>query len=207
MRAFIALTLPSAVLQRVTSTQRRLAQQLHSRQLAQCVRWTPAENLHLTLRFLGEIDEVQRDALATRLAQLAQQQPCLTLSAGGLGCFPNPRRPSVIWCGVHGEIARLNSLQGSIENAARAVGLLPEEKAFKPHLTIGRLQRSARSDQLQAVGALVTQLAATTPVTSGDTTTPANELLLIHSELTPSGPLYTPLGVYPLTGATTAPAT
>lgn len=204
MRAFVAIEMPDPVLRQILNGQRRMMQQLRTQQLERLVRWTPADNLHLTLRFLGEIDEEQRSQLEQSLARVAQKHPTITLFADGVGCFPNARRPNVIWCGIDGDLPALQRLQAEVERAACAVGLAAEEKPFKAHLTIGRLQRNAHSSQLQAVGASVTHLDATTPKTERPVSALIQEVRLVRSELTPSGPLYTPLGVFPLSGATPA---
>jgi 2'-5' RNA ligase len=196
MRAFIAIDMPAPVLRQLTAAQRQLSQQLRVQQLDRCVRWTPAGNLHLTLRFLGEIDDVQQRMLAHSLAQIAARHARLTLFAGGMSCFPNTRRPSVIWCGLQGDLAALSRLQAEVEVAAQSAGLPAEAKPFTPHLTIGRLQRSATSAQLQAVG--VTAHVAATPGRLEETTPTVDELLLMRSELTPSGSIYTRLGVFTL---------
>jgi 2'-5' RNA ligase len=206
MRAFVALELPAPAQRRLIATQRELARQLRLQQLDRCVRWTPASNLHLTLRFLGEIDDLQRRVLEDALATLVGKHSRLLLEAGGLGCFPNTRRPSVIWCGIQGDGTALARLQADIEHTARRIGLPAEEKAFAPHLTIGRLQRSATGRQLQAVGAAVLHLGATAVTPVEPATTPVGELLLMQSELTPTGAIYTPLGVFPLSASTTTHA-
>ena len=203
MRAFIAIELAGPVLHRLVALQRGLASHLRSQQLDRCVRWIPAGNLHLTLRFLGEIDDAQHRALEQALAVLTGRHRGLLAGAGGLGCFPSARRPSVIWCGIHGDVTALTRLQADVEDAARGIALPAEAKAFKPHLTIGRLQRSATGSQLQVVGAAVMQFGATTPPVEPATTL-VSELLLMQSELTPSGAVYTPLGVFPLSAPTPA---
>lgn len=200
MRAFIAIDMPAPVLRQLTDVQRRLTQQLRIQQFDRCVRWTPAGNLHLTLRFLGEIDDVQQRMLTQSLAQIAAHHARLTLFASGMGCFPNPRRPSVIWCGLQGDLAALSRLQAEVETAAQSAGLPAEAKPFTPHLTIGRLQRSATVAQLQAVGATAMHFAAT-PGRLEETTPTVDELLLMRSELTPSGSIYTRLGVFTLQAA------
>lgn len=197
MRAFIAIEMPAPVQQRLLATQRRLTQQLRLQQLDRCVRWTSANNLHLTLRFLGEIDSAQQHTLEQSLAQIAQRHARMMLFAGGVGCFPSVRRPNVIWCGVEGDVVALTGLQVAVESAVQLAGLPAEPKPFKPHLTIGRLQRHATAAQLQAVGAVVTQLAAA-PAHAGEAASAVDELLLMRSELTPSGPIYTRLRVFAL---------
>lgn len=198
MRAFIAIEMPPPALRRVAAIQRHLAHHLRSQQLDRCVRWTPAANLHLTLRFLGEIDQSQCDALLTMLSSLAAQHPALSLYSEGLGCFPNAARPSVIWCGLQGNLRTLTQLQMDVEKIVRSVGVAPEPKQFKPHLTIGRTQRSATTNQLRAVGAIVMQNAALHTPAPTDDFAKINELVLFQSELTPSGPIYTRLGVFRL---------
>lgn len=197
MRAFIAINMPAPVLRQLVATQRRLSQHLHTQQLDRCVRWTPVENLHITLRFLGEIDGVQQRVLAQSLGQIAARHGRLKLFTNGVGCFPNTHRPSVIWCGIQGNLAALSQLQAEVERAAQAAGLPAETKPFKPHLTIGRLQRSATAAQLQAVDAAVVQLAAA-PGRAENAAPTVNELLLMRSELNPSGSSYTRIGVFPL---------
>lgn len=199
MRAFIAIDMPTPVLGQLTAAQRQLSQQLRVQQLDRCVRWTPAGNLHLTLRFLGEIDDVQQRTLAQSLAQIAARHARLALFARGVGCFPNARRPSVIWCGLQGDLAALSRLQAEVEVAAQSAGLPAEVKPFTPHLTIGRLQRSATSAQLQAVGAAAH--VAAMPGRLEEATPTVDELLLMRSELTPSGSIYTRLGVFTLQAA------
>lgn len=197
MRAFIAIEMPTPVQQRLLAVQRRLAQQLRLQQIDRCVRWTAANNLHLTLRFLGEIDSAQQRTLEQSLAQIAQRQERMLLSVGGLGCFPTPRRPNVIWCGVEGDVAPLVRLQAAVESAVQQAGVPAEPKPFTPHLTIGRLQRHATAAQLQAVGAVVAQCAVP-PAHAREAASMVDELLLMRSELTPSGPIYTRLGVFAL---------
>ena len=199
MRAFVAIDMPTPVRQQLVATQHRLTQQLRTQQLDRCVRWTPANNLHLTLRFLGEIDDLHQLILEQSLAQIAQRHARLTLYAGGVGCFPNTRRPSVIWCGIQGDLAALSRLQAEVEVAAQSAGLPAEAKPFTPHLTIGRLQRSATPAQLQAVGAAAH--VAAMPGRLEEATPTVDELLLMRSELTPSGSVYTRLGVFALQAA------
>jgi len=200
MRAFIAIDMPAFVLQQLTATQRKLARLLQSRQLDRCVRWTSAGNLHLTLRFLGEIDEVQCGALLQTLPLIAARFPPLVLRSEGLGCFPNLARPTVIWSGLQGDMGALARVQADVEASVRSLDIAPEAKHFKPHLTIGRTQRSATGSQLCAVGDLVAQLAAMRDPAPTSEPPPIGELLLYQSKLTPSGPIYTRLGVFPLTG-------
>ncbi|MBE2236525.1 MAG: RNA 2',3'-cyclic phosphodiesterase [Caldilineaceae bacterium] len=201
MRAFIALALPNAALHQITTVQRLLVQQLRAQQLDHSIRWTRADNLHLTLRFLGEIDDVQQLSLEQKLTKLAQQHAPLALFVDGMGCFPSAQRPSVIWCGIQGDLMALARLQAEIDRAVSAIGLPAEDKPFKPHLTIGRVQRNANASLRHAVGAVVMQV-GTAPQRSAPVTVMTSELILMQSALTPSGATYTPLGVFLLAGPT-----
>ncbi|HKX12732.1 MAG TPA: RNA 2',3'-cyclic phosphodiesterase [bacterium] len=99
------------------------------------VRWTAAESLHLTLRFIGESDGQAFANLREALRQL--RFPAFRLRPQGVGVFPTPTRPRVIWLGLQAE-APLFDLQKGIEVALQAAGLKPEIKPFVPHLTLGR---------------------------------------------------------------------
>lgn len=198
MRAFVAIALPENVQRALATLQQRLARQLRERKLDEALRWTPVANLHLTLRFLGEIDEAQKEQLAAHLAAVAARHHVFDVSVGELGCFPNCHRPSVVWCGLQGSEGALGALQGEVEAAAQAAGLPAEEKRFTPHLTIARAQRQ-RSSELAAAGQVIQHAAATaTPAGQDATGFTVGAILLMQSELTRAGSLYTPLGVYPL---------
>lgn len=200
MRAFIAAELPTPALRQITAIQQKLAQQLRSQQLDRCVRWTSVNTIHLTLRFLGEIDDPQRVTLLQSLPAFAAHHSPFAVRVEGLSCFPNMKRPNVIWCGLQGEMRELERMQEGVELVVRNTGITPERKRFTPHLTIGRAQQRATEIQLRTVGAVVAQLAALhNPMQMGEPTQ-INELILFQSELTPSGPIYTRLGVFPLVG-------
>lgn len=99
------------------------------------LRWTSPENLHLTLRFIGEADCQSFSGIRDALAEL--HFPSFSLQPRGLGVFPTPMRPRILWLGLQGD-ARLSNLQGGIEQALQSLGLPAESQAFAPHLTLGR---------------------------------------------------------------------
>jgi 2'-5' RNA ligase len=103
------------------------------------VRWAAIPSIHLTLKFLGEVDSAIIPRLAESLESLSKSERRFELKLKGLGCFPNPGNPRVIWCGVAGEIERLTDLQQKVEIACGAFGFAPEDRAFRPHLTLGRV--------------------------------------------------------------------
>lgn len=198
MRAFVAIDLTSGLRRQVESVQRRLMHQLATQKLERSVRWVAIHNLHLTLQFLGEIEEAQVSALTARLTAVTTRHRPLRLRIEGVGCFPSINRPNVIWCGVAGDLQALAHLQSDVAAAVRSVGVQGDDKPFKPHLTIGRTQRNSTGSQLRAVGAAVAGLAALPSHASTGETDRIDEVILYKSDLTPSGPIYTRLGVFRL---------
>jgi 2'-5' RNA ligase len=133
MRAFIAIPLPNECQAMLGQMQQNLLSYKAE------IRWVAIPSIHLTLKFLGEVDPAIIPQLAGSFENLSQSERRFTLKLQGLGCFPNPRNPRVIWCGVAGEIERLATLQQKVETACGAFGFVPEDRAFRPHLTLGRV--------------------------------------------------------------------
>jgi 2'-5' RNA ligase len=130
IRAFIAVTLNSAVIDKIAGASAELRTELAG------VRWVPPANFHLTLKFLGSIDETMIEPIAGRLRQQLGLFPPFSINAKGFGVFPSPRRPRVIWVGLVGD--RLVPLALTVESALQPLGFAPETREFTPHLTIGR---------------------------------------------------------------------
>lgn len=175
IRAFIALDLSleaRAVLAEVIET---LSQQVPDRS----VRWIPVENIHLTLRFLGNTPVTQLEALYEQLDQAAAMHKPFTLYLHELGCFPNERRPRIIWVGVRGDQEQAGALQRSIEQAIEPLGWDPEKRSFRPHLTIGRVKdNGARVELPWGKGVAPAPIAV-------------QAIHLYESQLRPSGSNYT----------------
>ena len=157
------------------------------------LRWTGREAWHLTLAFLGEVNETVSARLAPRLERAAARHPRLLVSLGGAGAFPGAARARVLWTGVRDESRGLAALADSVAAGARRVGAFPAEEGrrFQPHLTLARCREPAD------VRPLVDSLSgyAGTPWTAG-------EIYLIRSHL-PGGrphdrPRYETLGSWPL---------
>lgn len=135
IRAFIAVNLPPELKARMAQLQRELQKMTGGR----AVRWTRSEQIHLTLRFLGD---VPANAVADLHAAL--QRACtgiapFELSAEGLGCFPNARQPRIIWLGLTGALDALQRLQARVEQETAAWGQR-EDREFHAHLTLGRVK-------------------------------------------------------------------
>jgi 2'-5' RNA ligase len=147
VRAFIAVPVDPLVISQITDVQRTLRE----RTSPDFVRWVRPEQLHLTLRFFGNVPLAQLPGIeaATRMACVSSTE--FRLAAQGVGCFPNLRGPRVVWVGITGETGRLDEFRQAIANHTRSFGEPPEERPFQPHLTIGRIkQPNAQSKELLA---------------------------------------------------------
>ena len=134
MRSFIAVPIPDEV----RGTLAEVQKQLRSRGGA--IRWSAVPSIHLTFKFLGEIDPAIVPGLTESLRTSTAAEPRFSLQLHSLGAFPDLRHPRVIWCGLAGEVDRLEALQLKVEQACIQAGLLPEEQPFRPHLTLGRVR-------------------------------------------------------------------
>jgi 2'-5' RNA ligase len=139
LRTFIAVELPEPVQTALADVSRRAA----SRWPVGAVRWVRGEGIHLTLRFLGDTDEDRLPELRRGLDLAAAGHPAFELSLAGMGCFPNPRRPRVVWIGVADPQARLPKLQRQVEHLVRGLGWEREGRPFQAHLTLGRVREPA----------------------------------------------------------------
>lgn len=151
LRAFIAIDLPTQTQESIEKQTARLRQALGD----DLVRWVPAQNMHLTLKFLGNVAASHVDFLKQTLAQIAVSQSPFDLQVGGIGSFPTLKRPRVLWIGIHAPAA-LASLQRSIEAGATRLGYEKEERSFSPHLTLGRVRQTADAKSLQRISETMT---------------------------------------------------
>lgn len=133
MRTFVAVPLPQECQSLLAELQGKM------RPLGADVRWVAVPSIHLTLKFLGEIDPALVPKLADSLKNSAGELP-FKLHLHGLGGFPGLRSPRVIWCGIEGDTDRLIVLQEKVERACADLGFPPENRPFHPHLTLGRVQ-------------------------------------------------------------------
>ena len=194
MRTFVAIPIPPPVQFFIAQKQQQLEALLTSAHLQQTIRWTPPASVHLTLRFLGETTEQQCQDLQTHLMRLTLAQSSFALSLQEVGGFPTLRAPAIVWLGLQSTAGALLLLQQQVEAAAQAVGFPAERKAFRPHLTLGRMGRQVASPQVRAIGQWLTQHLKTTsaPAQAGGTFV-VDHLVHLQSQLQPAGPVYTPL--------------
>ncbi|MGL4649207.1 MAG: RNA 2',3'-cyclic phosphodiesterase, partial [Caldilineaceae bacterium] len=158
MRLFVAVELPVSAQSNLRVVQQRLDAHLRAAALQQTLRWTAPENIHLTLRFLGETSAAQRVSIEAGLARVAQEHAPHIVEIVGLGVFPSFRRPSVLWAGLRGTpqaMAVLMAMQAACEQVAREAAFPAEDRPFSPHLTLARFRREAPAAALGQAGALL----------------------------------------------------
>ena len=154
------------------------------------VSWVRPENLHLTLRFLGDIDRKSLEHLAGGLAAPLSEVDSFRVCAQGVGAFPNARRPGVIWVGITDPPAPLFKAQSIVEEASRAAGLEAEKRDFKAHITLGRVRDRRPGPEL------VECLAREKDFETGEFAVHA--VSLFSSELTPQSAIHRKLKEFPL---------
>jgi len=182
MRLFVAVNLPPEVRERLAAAQDRL------RHAQADVSWVRAENIHVTLKFLGETEK-RLERIRPALAEVGRAGAPFSMEVSGVGSFGG-RVPRVVWVGVGDGAEPLIQLAGRIEAALARVGFAKERRGFTAHLTLGRV-RSPRNAEalLAALQELRAEKFGTLTATQFD---------LMQSELRPSGSVYTPLEKFPL---------
>ena len=178
-----------AVLDRLGNLQARFRQDLPPR----LVRWVRPQGIHLTLKFLGEILASKVDTVSVAMVGACAAYAPFSLSIRGLGCFPNLRRPRVLWVGVEEPTGVLAALQRDVERALAPLGFPPETRPFSPHLTLGRVKGGARG-KIEVLGDAVGR----TKARVGEM--PVAAIHLMRSDLLPGGAVYTALSVARLGG-------
>ena len=186
---FIAVSLPEPVKDAISLAQNEFREAL----TLKSVRWTKREQLHVTLRFLGEVASHRVEALVGRARRAGERSGVLELRAAGIGMFPHSRRPRVLWTHVHERRERLSVLQRSVQEATADFTTERPERTFTGHVTLGRcktitraqaetLTRLARAMENRAFGEWM-----------------ADRIEIVRSELGPGGSRYTTLAEVPLT--------
>ena len=182
-RLFVAIRIAPEVAERLCQAQAELDPLLSD------IRWIKRESLHLTLKFLGAVEEARIQGIQSALQTALAPLPRFTVSCRGLGVFPAIRRPRVLWAGLEG--GALPSLAGATDATLEPLGFPREEREFKPHLTIGRWRETARGDD-----ALRRELDRWRHHDFGASA--VDEAVLFQSVLKRDGAVYTALTVFPL---------
>ena len=180
IRTFVAVELDDSVKAHIAAAIDRLrGKQIDNLRLVR------PEGVHLTLKFLGDIDADRVPAVAQAMSQVAARHALFALTLGAPGVFPNANRARVLWIGVDGDLEPLKLLQAGVEDALTAIDFPPEKRGFNPHLTIGRMRhRASRSDRNRAADALSSlRLPENQPIA-------VNAISLMKSALLPDGAIY-----------------
>ncbi len=180
MRTFIAIEIPAEIKKEMAEVQSRL------KGPGVDASWTRPEGIHLTLKFLGEVEEPRIPEIMDSLTRAIGGAGGFRLEVVGVGTFPNPRNARVAWIGVSGDIERLMALQSSVEEAMAGLGMEREDRKFTPHLTLGRIKYIRSRD------AWVNALDAMKDIRLSSFNVEA--VSLMKSELQPSGAVYTEIG-------------
>lgn len=191
MRAFVAIELSDAAKRALSA----LIQSLRERRI-DGLRLVRPEGIHLTLKFLGNIEASRVPRIADALAAASARHAPFHLTLTAPGFFPSADRARVLWIGVGGDMEPLLDLQRDVDGTLAALGFAAEKRPYNPHLTIARMrERAARADRRRAADAL-----AAYPLSRGIAVS-ANAVSLMQSELRPGGAVYARIAHAPLIGA------
>lgn len=189
IRAFIALKTPPSWDEKLTGLQQQLKEKLGG---SGKFRWVKAEHLHLTLRFLGHIPPEEAAKAGEAIEEASAGVRPFALSCSGLGCFPRCNAPRILWAGLEDQTGALQRLHQQVLKQTAGIGQAPENRPFKPHLTLARVENFLRSSS-SSLSQLLEQ--------SGSVISEpweVNEILLMRSHLSPQGARYEPIVVQPL---------
>jgi 2'-5' RNA ligase len=189
VRSFVAIELPDELKLRLTQLETEL-----KGDEPPGVKWVSPESIHLTLKFLGNIDAGRIEAVTRAMEESVRGIAPFRLRVSGLGVFPSLKRAQVAWVGINGEVDQLSRLQKQLESNLARRGFPPESRAFTPHLTLARLKNYASPDERQSFGRLI----ASREFEAGDIEVEA--INLMKSQLTRSGAIYSRLSSAQLEG-------
>ena len=185
LRTFIAVDLPEEVVNR----SQQLAREFD--EVSDGIKWVEPENMHLTLKFLGEVRENDTYSVCQAIAQAVAPMKSFDIQCLGAGAFPKRERPRTLWIGVGDGSEQLIALQSAIDDAMADLGFARDPKRYLPHLTLGRVKKPGPwlADVSQRIAEHADFDAGMASI---------DEVVLYSSELTSDGPIYAPIGRSPL---------
>jgi len=187
----VAVELPEEI-RDVLETQQNTLRSAMGR-AAGAVRWTRPESVHLTLQFLGDIPTGHVASISEVIADACAGAKPLGLTLDGIGAFPNLSRPRIVWVGMQGDIEPLRKIASRIAELLKPLGYKPD-KPFSPHITLGRIRDTARTDELRAISDALTSQASRRASNAAIT---VNSISLMESHLQSGGSVYTQLANLP----------
>jgi RNA 2',3'-cyclic 3'-phosphodiesterase len=185
MRTFIAISLPDSIKKELSILQDRL------KKTDADIKWVKPSNMHITLKFLGDIDDKTLNLISHAIREKTGICSCFDISISKSGAFPNTMHPKVIWAGIHEGISSCSRMQKEFDVCAEKAGIRQEAGAFSPHITIGRV-RSQKNKQ-----PLIDTLKKEKDF-SINAKIPVKKITLFSSLITQRGPVYSILGEFPL---------
>jgi len=185
IRSFLAFELPVEIREQIRVISKEL------KKTALPVRWVKVDNIHLTILFLGSVDEDTIGDIEEKVNVVVKGFSAFKTKLNAVGAFPHWKRPRVIWIGLNGDIGRLSNLRNKLQEELKVLGFMPEKRPFRPHLTLGRFKGPIDRgedmkwilDRHRDINSDLYQL---------------NELILYKSDLKPDGPVYTKMATWPL---------
>jgi 2'-5' RNA ligase len=183
VRTFIAVDFPASMLEKIED----ITAFFKSKTPEKALKWVDKDNLHLTLKFLGEINKSQIEQVQTVMAQSLEGYQPVDIEISGLGMYPDKRVPRVIWLGISGG-EHLLEFHKTLDQSLARLGIKPEGRPYSPHLTIARVRRGTDKNIAKEIGETLSQFKVE-PLGAIH----IDRVLLYQSELTPSGPVYTTL--------------
>lgn len=179
IRSFLAIEISQPVLEKILEVQKELSK------IGADIKWVEPENIHLTLKFLGNIEEASIDLIIKSVEEVMLSFAPFTLKVKDIGGFPNLKNPRVIWVGIVDNEKVLSKIHKMLESRFKKIGFRGEDRTFQPHLTLGRV-RSARGK-----AELIKRMEMFKGSDFGEFE--VDKVILFKSDLTKEGPIYTPL--------------
>ena len=179
IRCFVAIEIPADVQNRLIAIQEQLRRKIG------CASWVKQGNIHLTLKFLGVVNPSDIQPIGEVIEKVTKKHPPFSMRIGGIGAFPNLDRPRVVWAGVKVGVAGVNALAQEVNTELSGCGYPSDNKRSNPHLTLARLKSGVNLNPLVDIFRQYDQMDGTDMVVDG--------IVLMQSQLYPSGPIYTSL--------------
>jgi 2'-5' RNA ligase len=186
LRSFLAIELPKPILKKIEEVQADLKSSHID------VKWVNPEQIHLTLKFFGNIEASKVEPITSSVEGLTQTTPSFPLIVQGIGAFPHLKNPRVIWIGLFDTKEILIPFQKELDVQFEKIGFQAEDRSFHPHLTLGRMKSSRGKEEL------ATRMEKHREVEFGEFQ--VEKVILFKSDLRPAGPIYTPLKEIKLRG-------
>jgi len=187
IRAFIAIEIPEETKKGL----KRLLETLKTLCPIKAISWSKPETMHVTIKFLGDIEDADIEKISRTLQEAAKHATEFDITAKGIGAFPSPKSPRVVWVGIDGSGA-LKSLHAAIDKGLAQLAIPKNDKPFSPHLTLCRVREKAAGKGIRE--------AIEKPDVKFEAAWKVTEITLFKSALKPDGALHTPLSTVKLGG-------